>query len=64
MCSLLLMVICGHGMQVKPQKGSAILFWTFKPDGNHDVQSLHGACPVIRGEKWVMTRWIHGKPVR
>ena len=50
-------------MQVKPQKGSAIMFWTFKPDGTHDVQSLHGACPVDKGEKWVMTRWMHGTPV-
>jgi prolyl 4-hydroxylase len=48
--------------QVKPKKGDALLFWTFKPDGSRDEQSLHGACPVVRGTKWVITRWIHSRP--
>lgn len=24
----------------------------------HMQRSLHGSCPVIRGEKWVATKWI------
>lgn len=23
--------------------------------------SLHGSCPVIKGEKWVATKWIRDK---
>uniref|UniRef100_A0A453LW12 Prolyl 4-hydroxylase alpha subunit Fe(2+) 2OG dioxygenase domain-containing protein n=1 Tax=Aegilops tauschii subsp. strangulata TaxID=200361 RepID=A0A453LW12_AEGTS len=25
--------------------------------------SLHGSCPVIKGEKWVATKWIRDKTV-
>jgi hypothetical protein len=25
--------------------------------------ALHGSCPVIKGEKWVATKWIRDKPV-
>ncbi|GAQ84518.1 Prolyl 4-hydroxylase alpha subunit [Klebsormidium nitens] len=51
------------GFKVKPRKGDALLFYTFRPDGTHDEASLHCSCPVVRGEKWVATKWIHEKPV-
>ncbi|XP_052845248.1 prolyl 4-hydroxylase subunit alpha-2 isoform X2 [Drosophila gunungcola] len=45
---------------VQPQKGSA-LFW-HNLDGesyDYDKRTLHGACPLISGNKLVMTRWIY-----
>jgi len=43
---------------VKPRKGDALLFFNLKPDGTTDSVSLHGGCPVIKGEKWSATKWI------
>ena len=36
-----------------------MLFYSLHPDATPDEGSLHGGCPVIRGEKWVATKWIH-----
>lgn len=44
---------------VKPQKGDALLFFSLHPDATTDSDSLHGSCPVIEGEKWSATKWIH-----
>ncbi|XP_057542614.1 probable prolyl 4-hydroxylase 10 [Amaranthus tricolor] len=50
---------CGkEGLSVKPKMGDALLFWSMKPDASLDPSSLHGGCPVIRGDKWSATKWI------
>ncbi|KAF3785431.1 putative prolyl 4-hydroxylase 9 [Nymphaea thermarum] len=46
------------GLKVKPRQGDALLFYSLFPNGTIDVTSLHGSCPVIKGEKWVATKWI------
>ncbi|PWZ07403.1 putative prolyl 4-hydroxylase 10 [Zea mays] len=46
------------GLSVKPKMGDAILFWSMKPDGSLDPTSLHGGCPVIKGNKWSSTKWM------
>ncbi|KAF6254960.1 hypothetical protein COO60DRAFT_261018 [Scenedesmus sp. NREL 46B-D3] len=48
-----------EGLAVKPKKGDATIFWSIRPDGTFDHKSLHGSCPVIKGEKWSATKWIH-----
>ncbi|GLU01986.1 hypothetical protein SLE2022_192600 [Rubroshorea leprosula] len=47
------------GHAVKPRKGDALLFFSLHPDATTDNYSLHGSCPVIKGEKWSATKWIH-----
>jgi len=47
------------GIAVKPRKGDALLFFNLHPDAIPDPLSLHGGCPVIEGEKWSATKWIH-----
>lgn len=49
------------GKRVNPTKGSAVLFYNCKPDGNEDPLSLHGGAPVRKGEKWIMTKWLRQK---
>ncbi|XP_012840478.1 PREDICTED: probable prolyl 4-hydroxylase 6, partial [Erythranthe guttata] len=44
---------------VKPRKGDALLFFGLHPNATTDPSSLHGSCPVIEGEKWSATKWIH-----
>ncbi|CAA0820224.1 Probable prolyl 4-hydroxylase 7 [Striga hermonthica] len=48
-----------QGYAVKPMKGDALLFFSLHPDAKTDPSSLHGSCPVIEGEKWSATKWIH-----
>lgn len=55
-------------ISVKPRKGDALLFFSLHLDATTDSKSLHGSCPVIEGEKWSATKWIHvadfEKPIR
>ncbi|ERN04484.1 hypothetical protein AMTR_s00081p00029310 [Amborella trichopoda] len=48
-----------RGYALKPNKGDALLFFSLHPDATTDQNSLHGSCPVIEGEKWSATKWIH-----
>jgi len=51
---------CAHkGYAIKPQKGDALLFFSLHLDATTDNSSLHASCPVIEGEKWSATKWIH-----
>lgn len=51
---------CGKkGVAVKPRKGDTLLFFGMNPDASFDVASMHAGCPVIKGEKWSATKWIH-----
>ncbi|XP_058191169.1 probable prolyl 4-hydroxylase 9 [Rhododendron vialii] len=46
------------GLKVKPRQGDGLLFYSLFLNGTIDKTSLHGSCPVIKGEKWVATKWI------
>ncbi|KAI0489467.1 hypothetical protein KFK09_029310 [Dendrobium nobile] len=48
-----------RGIAVKPRRGDALLFFNLHPNAAPDHSSLHGGCPVIEGEKWSATKWIH-----
>ncbi|PKI75141.1 hypothetical protein CRG98_004476 [Punica granatum] len=48
-----------QGLSVRPKMGDALLFWSMRPDATLDPTSLHGGCPVIRGNKWSSTKWMH-----
>lgn len=51
---------CGSkGLSVRPQKGDALLFYSLTTEGKEDPRSLHASCPVIRGNKWSATKWMH-----
>jgi len=51
---------CGkRGLGVKPKKGDALLFFSLHPSAEPDPMSLHTGCPVVEGEKWSATKWIH-----
>ncbi|XP_077211073.1 putative prolyl 4-hydroxylase 7 isoform X2 [Tasmannia lanceolata] len=49
------------GYSVKPIKGNALLFFSLHPNATTDESSLHSSCPVVEGEKWTATKWIHVK---
>ncbi|KAJ1395159.1 ShKT domain [Sesbania bispinosa] len=47
------------GIAVKPRRGDALLFFSLHTNATPDTSSLHAGCPVIEGEKWSATKWIH-----
>ncbi|KAL9448955.1 hypothetical protein AB3S75_010985 [Citrus x aurantiifolia] len=47
------------GLSIKPKRGDALLFWSIRPDATLDPSSLHAGCPVIKGDKWLATKWVH-----
>ena len=49
---------CYGKFAVPPRRGDAILFYSQKPDGTMDKNSLHGACPVLKGTKWGANLWV------
>ncbi|KAH8362971.1 hypothetical protein KR084_003837 [Drosophila pseudotakahashii] len=47
-------------LAVPTQKGSALFWHNLKGQSyDYDTKTFHGACPLISGNKLVMTRWIH-----
>ncbi|XP_066966238.1 prolyl 4-hydroxylase subunit alpha-2-like isoform X2 [Macrobrachium rosenbergii] len=44
------------GVGVKPSAGSAVFWSNLLPDGFEDTRTMHGACPVLKGIKWVNCR--------
>jgi prolyl 4-hydroxylase len=52
---------CDMGLKYKPKAGDALLFWSIHPNGTFDKHALHGGCAVVKGQKWVATKWIRDK---
>jgi prolyl 4-hydroxylase len=46
------------GWSVSPQRGSAVYFEYCNSLGQLDHASLHAGAAVLRGEKWVATKWM------
>jgi len=44
------------GLEVAPVRGNAVFFSYDRP--HPATRTLHGGAPVIRGEKWVATKWL------
>jgi len=48
-----------EGVAVKARKGDALLFWSMDNVQTLDTASMHAGCPVLKGEKWSATKWMH-----
>ena len=42
----------------KPEKGTAVVWNNLNPDGSPNHYSLHQGCPVVSGEKTIITKWF------
>lgn len=47
-----------HGPKIAGRQGDAIVFDNVKGDGSADPASRHAGLPIVRGVKWIATRWI------
>jgi len=50
------------GVSIPPQQGALLLWNNNLPDGTPNYDTLHAALPVIRGEKYVITKWFRARP--
>ncbi|XP_064484562.1 prolyl 4-hydroxylase subunit alpha-2-like [Ornithodoros turicata] len=59
-------------LTVEPKEGKAVFWYNLVPDPENatdvgrwgevrtgDMRLEHGACPVLRGSKWIATKWFH-----
>lgn len=53
---------CRTRLAIRPHSSRAVLFYSQNPDGTPDQQSMHGGCPVIKGEKWAANLWVWNAP--
>lgn len=49
-------------LKIQSKRGRALLFFNHRLDGKQDWLAEHGACPILKGEKWIMQRWFRYKP--
>lgn len=45
-------------VQLQARKNSAALWFNLYRNGEGIIETIHGACPVLIGEKWVSNHWI------
>ncbi len=51
------------GLRHKGARGDALLFFNVDAAGRPDFNTIHAGQPTTRGEKWLFSQWIRGKPV-
>ncbi|QTD57847.1 2OG-Fe(II) oxygenase [Parasphingorhabdus cellanae] len=54
--------------QVKPRKGMLLIWNNMGLDGRPNLNTLHAGTPVVKGTKYIITKWFrlnrwHGRPV-
>ncbi len=43
---------------IMPEKGAAAFWYDLVSNGQRDVTTRHGGCPVIKGSKWILNKWL------
>lgn len=54
----------GNRLAARPRKGDAVLFHSLALDGKVERRALHSACPVLKGVKYSLAKWIRTRPMR
>ena len=49
-------------LSVRPRRGSAVYFEYCNVRGELDARCLHAGMPVLRGHKWIATKWLRQGP--
>ena len=42
-----------------PEKGAAAFWYDLQSDGKREQKSMHGGCPVLKGSKWILNKWMY-----
>ena len=49
----------GYHGTIEPVKGSAAFWIDLTTQGWRDYRSSHGGCPILKGSKWILNKWIN-----
>lgn len=52
------------GFQIEPQRGALLVWNNALPDGRPNEATLHAGMPVVRGAKYVITKWYRTRQWR
>ena len=47
------------GASLQPRKGSIVFWYNLLANGKRDYRTLHAACPILNGTRWVSNFWVH-----
>jgi len=50
------------GLTVPPRAGTLLVWNNMREDGSPNGETLHAALPVVRGVKYVLTKWYRERP--
>ena len=42
-----------------PEKGAAAFWYDLTSNGHREQFSMHGGCPVLKGSKWILNKWMY-----
>ena len=42
-----------------PEKGAAAFWYDLTSEGYRDRSTAHGGCPVLKGSKWILNKWMY-----
>eukprot|EP00095_Tigriopus_kingsejongensis_P001280 snap_masked-scaffold359_size197282-processed-gene-0.4 protein:Tk01280 transcript:snap_masked-scaffold359_size197282-processed-gene-0.4-mRNA-1 annotation:"prolyl 4-hydroxylase subunit alpha-1" len=49
----------GFEQVVWPTRGSAAFWIDLRPLGHRELRSSHTGCPILKGSKWILNKWIY-----
>jgi prolyl 4-hydroxylase len=52
----------GNATRFKGRIGDALFFLNVDAAGRPDAKSRHAGLPVVKGTKWIATRWLRAAP--
>lgn len=47
----------------KGKTGDALIFWNLSAEGVREKNSLHSGMPILKGEKWLLSKWVRQRAV-
>ena len=50
-------------LTISPKRGRAVVWFNIHPDGRGHPDTLHSGTPVIRGEKYIITKWFRTRGI-
>lgn len=48
-------------LDIVPKKGTAIIWYNLDKNNNRNKYSNHSGSPIIKGEKYIITKWFREK---
>jgi len=52
------------GIEIEPKPGVLLVWNNASPDGTPNVDTMHAGCPVVKGSKYVITKWFRTRQWR